>query len=450
VIESARGQTCPRVDDGALAMLASTPLAMAPRYLGHMLAVLTGRQTPAAPRTPVLRGQHLTGTAIADRIAVVPIVGPIMHRADMFSQFGAVSVGEIRATIGAALDDDEIDAILLVVDSPGGEVAGVADLADALYAARGKKPMWAVADEGIFSAAYWIASAAGPVVLPRTGSVGSIGALVVHQDVSGALEQMGVKMTVVKSGAKKAMFSPFQPLSTDARDALQAEVDRVAGLFIGAVSQYRNVPAATIAGYEAGTFEGDAAVEAGLADWVNTVEGAFLALKMSLLRGDAAPRIERISTMADSLTPQPPAQGALSAPAPAAPRPLPESVNAPPAPAPGMFAQSTNITNIAEARRAGREEAQQSERRRAKEIMEWCAFAGRIDMAAEFTAGEMSVEQVRNELVNITAGLSFNEIHTNRGAGAVDQLSKKVASVEEIYNARRAAVAEARRQRFGW
>src|SRR5262245_51142620 len=192
----------------ALEYLGQTPLAIAPKYLGYMLSVLQGRFGALQLRTPMLRGRQLTGTTIIDGLAVVPLVGPILQRADLFGDFGAVSVNDVRATIGAAIEDPGVEGILLIIDSPGGEVAGVADLADALYAARKRKPMWAVADEGIFSAAYWLASAVGPVLLPRTGGVGSIGALVVHQDMSQALDRLGVRITLVKSGEKKAMFSP--------------------------------------------------------------------------------------------------------------------------------------------------------------------------------------------------------------------------------------------------
>jgi len=448
----------------ALELLTQSPLAMAPKYLGYMLAVLQGRTEALPPRVPQLRGQRLAGTAVIDGIAVVPLVGPILHRADMFDAFGAVSANSVRATIGAAIEDPGVEGVLLVVDSPGGQVAGIADVADALYGARGRKPMLAVADEGIFSGAYWLASAIGPIALPRTGSVGSIGALIVHQDVSDMLNQLGVKITVIKSGDRKAMFSPFQPLSEDARAELQTEVNRIADLFMNAVAEYRGLSTDLLASYQGGTFEGPGAVAAGLADDVNTVEGTFLALKMSLQstpprRAQASVfvpshvatlgvvRDERTPAMSiDTKLPEIPGMTAENPPLGAV---LPGSKPGTPAvPAPGdtPWHGATNVVNIETARRQAREEAAVTERKRAAEIMHWCAFAGKADLAESYMESNMTIEQVRNDLLSQTAAAGF-EIHAQRPGGGSYGSGRTFLSIDEIYERRREAVKEARLNR---
>src|SRR5262249_22267159 len=270
---------------------------------------------------------------------VIPMLGPIFQRADMFTPFGASSLNDLRATMGAALADPSVEGILLVIDSPGGEVAGVADLADELHAMRGRKPMMAVADEGMFSAAYWIGSAVGPVVLPRTGGVGSVGALVVHTDISGALDRMGVRVSVVKSGPKKAQFSPFAPLTADARQAVQAEVDRVSELCISAVAQHRGLDPETVRGLEGGTLQGDAAVDGGLADGIDTVEGAYLALQMTLREESASRRLGARREGERTMAIDNPLAGKAPAPAPK------EDPVAATAPA-SLSAEQTNIVSL--------------------------------------------------------------------------------------------------------
>lgn len=255
------------------AKLQNATLAITPRGLGAMLAVMNGTRA-AVTTTPA----HF---AVQDRIALIPVAGPIFKRADPMLEFffGATSLEQIAANVQAALHDPNVDALFFQVDSPGGEVAGLADFGDELFAARGKKPMVAVSDESMFSAAYWIGSAADQVVLPRTAGVGSVGVLAVHVDESKWLDRVGFTVTVVKSGEKKDQFSPFKPLSEEARAELQAEVDRLARMFEAAVGRHRGLDPAAVRAFEAGTFQGEAAVTAGLADRVSTASAAFDTLR---------------------------------------------------------------------------------------------------------------------------------------------------------------------------
>jgi signal peptide peptidase SppA len=198
------------------------------------------------------------------------------------SLFGFGNYEDVQARFDAAVTDPSIDAILLEIDSPGGEAAGAFDLADKIYAARGSKPVWAIANDSAFSAAYAIGSAADKLFLTRTGGVGSIGVLAAHVDQSGYDEKQGVKVTTLFAGTRKNDFNAHEPLSEDAAGFLQAEVNRLYGLFVDTVSRNRSISADTVRATEAGLFFGDDAVKAGLADGVGTFESAVQSLAATL------------------------------------------------------------------------------------------------------------------------------------------------------------------------
>jgi signal peptide peptidase SppA len=246
------------------------PLLLAP----HALPLLRAPQPLAA------RGGSTSSNA---RIAVVPILGPMVKRGSFLDAlFGFGNYEDVQARVDAAAADPSIDAILFEIDSPGGEAAGAFDLADKIYAVRGSKPVWAIANDSAFSAAYAIGSAADKLFLTRTGGVGSIGVLAAHVDQSGYDEKQGVKVTTITAGARKNDFNAHEPLSEDAAGFLQAEVNRLYGLFVDTVARNRSLSADTVRATEAALFFGDDAVKAGLADGVSTVESTIRALASTL------------------------------------------------------------------------------------------------------------------------------------------------------------------------
>jgi signal peptide peptidase SppA len=246
------------------------PLLLAPHAL-HQL------------QSPFTKTSTLNPKTSHQRIALVPILGPLAKRGSFLdSLFGFGNYEDVQARFDAAVTDPSIDAILLEIDSPGGEAAGAFDLADKIYAARGSKPVWAIANDSAFSAAYAIGSAADKLFLTRTGGVGSIGVLAAHVDQSGYDEKQGVKVTTLFAGTRKNDFNAHEPLSEDAAGFLQAEVNRLYGLFVDTVSRNRSISADTVRATEAGLFFGDDAVKAGLADGVGTFESAVQSLAATL------------------------------------------------------------------------------------------------------------------------------------------------------------------------
>jgi len=216
---------------------------------------------------------------VIDGVAVVPVAGTLVQRLGSIRPVsGMTGYDGIRGQLAFALADPDVRSIMLDIDSPGGEVAGVFDLADAIYAARGQKPIWAVRAETAFSAAYAIASAADRVIVPRTGGVGSIGVIAMLVDMSKALTASGITVNLIQFGARKADGNQFEPLPKEARARFQADIDTIGRLFVKTVARNRRLSAAQVTATEAGTFMGAAGVSAGLADAVMAPDEAFRAL----------------------------------------------------------------------------------------------------------------------------------------------------------------------------
>lgn len=216
--------------------------------------------------------------AVVDRIAVIEITGAIIHRGSWIGESsGQISCEGIAAQIEAAASDPAIRGIALEIDSFGGEVAGVFDLADRIRATRKVKPVWAFVAEHAFSAGYALASQATRILLPRTGAVGSIGVLVIHADLSNRLDQEGVRVTLIHSGQHKVDGNSYAPLPETVRDDIQREIDMLRQLFAETVASGRGerLSAEAALATEAMIYRGADAVTAGLADEVSDPAQAF-------------------------------------------------------------------------------------------------------------------------------------------------------------------------------
>jgi len=236
-----------------------------------------------------------------DGIAVIEISGVLVHRGAWIGQSsGQTSYEGIAAQLTAAASDPMVRGIALEIDSFGGEVAGVFDLADAIRAVRAAKPVWALIAEHAFSAGYALASQADRIILPRTGAVGSIGVVMMHADLSGQLSDAGVTVTLIHSGAHKVDGNPYAPLPAPVRDRIQAEIDSIRMLFTETVAagRGRRLSAEAALATEAECYRGADAVAAGLADEVSDPASAFAAFA-DAVNGRSAAR-----SLATGRTPQ--------------------------------------------------------------------------------------------------------------------------------------------------
>lgn len=175
-------------------------------------------------------------------VAVIPIRGVISRRANLMSQMsgpGGTSIEKLTGQFRQALADDSVKAIVFDVDSPGGSVEGVPELAEEIYKSRSRKKSVAIANGTAASAAYWLASAAGEMVVTPSGSAGSVGVFAAHEDVSKLMEQQGVKVSLISAGKYKVEGNEFEPLSDEARAELQSKVDAFYGMFVKSVARGR-------------------------------------------------------------------------------------------------------------------------------------------------------------------------------------------------------------------
>lgn len=181
--------------------------------------------------------------SIGGGVAVIPVYGALMQRANLMSEFsGGMSTQLLSAQLANALADGSVASILLDIDSPGGSVMGLQEFADEVRAANAKKPVVAIANSFAASAAYWIGSQASEFYCTPSGQVGSIGVIAAHEDYSKALEEMGVKTTLVTAGKYKAEGTDTQPLTDEARANMQSMVDGYYQAFTSAVARGRGVP----------------------------------------------------------------------------------------------------------------------------------------------------------------------------------------------------------------
>ncbi len=214
------------------------------------------------------------GAARSGAIAVLPLFGVLSQRMNMMSAMsGGTSLEKFGEVFLQAMGDSTISAVVIDVDSPGGSVFGVEELANIIYGARGSKPIVAVVNSMAGSAAYWIIAAADEIVVTPSGEVGSIGILVAHEDLSGMAEKLGVKTTLLSAGRKKILGNPFEPLSEEARADIEDRIDGYYTAFVGAVARGRGVtPANVRAGFgEGGMVPAKEAVRLGMADTVGTL-----------------------------------------------------------------------------------------------------------------------------------------------------------------------------------
>jgi signal peptide peptidase SppA len=219
------------------------------------------------------------GYDMAGPVAVIPVQGTLVQKLGSLRPWsGMTGYDGIRQNLFAALDDPAVEAIVLDIDSPGGEVAGCFDLVDTIYGLRGAKPIWSILNESAYSAAYAIASATDHITVPRTGGTGSIGVICAHCDLSQALTAAGVKVTFITYGDRKADGHPEIPLSDEALARFQEDINQMGELFVETVARNRNIAAATVADMQAATFMGEKGVALGLADEVAAPDAAFRAL----------------------------------------------------------------------------------------------------------------------------------------------------------------------------
>ncbi len=205
--------------------------------------------------------------------AIIPVHGTLVNRGGWVgAQSGVTSYEGLAAQVREARDDDAVQRIVLDIDSPGGTVGGLSQLAELIRRTRDAKPVTAVVNDMAASAAYWLAAQADEIVISPTSMVGSIGVIYIHSDFSRALDATGITVTMITAGEHKADGNPYEPLPDDVRGDIQADLDAIWEMFIEAVHSGRpSLSAGSIKAMEARVYTGAAAIKAGLADRIGTL-----------------------------------------------------------------------------------------------------------------------------------------------------------------------------------
>ena len=211
-------------------------------------------------------------------VAVLPLSGVMSQKIGMMEAMsGGTGTEAFGKMFKEAVADPAIGGIVLNIDSPGGSVFGVQELAQTVFDARGTKPIVAMVNSMAASAAYWVASQADEIVITPGGQAGSIGVFTSHTDASGLFEATGQNVTLISAGKKKVDGHPFGPLSDEAKADLQASVNAYYSSFVGAVARGRDAtPGQVRSGFGEGAMLGaEESVKAGLANRIGTLDMAI-------------------------------------------------------------------------------------------------------------------------------------------------------------------------------
>jgi signal peptide peptidase SppA len=367
----------------------------------------------------------------AQKIGVINVSGGLVNRPMPGpSGGGPISYVAIRESFEALLQDDEIAAIVLHLESPGGMCSGCFDLVDYLYQARGKKPVHALVNDYAFSAAYAIASACDRIWVSRTGEVGSIGVVAFHYDWSGANAQFGVKVTPIYAGAHKIDFNPNFALSDEAKSRAQADIDGIYELFVTTVARNRGMTAEAVRQTEALTFQGAAAIDAGLATDLGTWDDMVASMGLDAATapasaggqdadGEATASAVAVSE-GGSGGEEPSAEDAPPAPA----DPVEEAGDTPP---PEAFADVVAASDLAPAialaliRRGAAGASAGDAIAYARSVQGLCAAAGLESVAADYVKANTSIEIVRTQLIDAKAAGGPEIVTSLPATGAAKQ-----------------------------
>jgi signal peptide peptidase SppA len=289
------------------ARVLNVPLMIMPEKLAAISAVLESRigidadslqqmaaLAPQAPQgSPYIgdydvnpndpRGGRKPYRTTQNGIAIVPIIGSLVNRGSFLDVLsGICSYEKTKFLLASAAADPDVRAIVLDIDSPGGEAIGAFETAEAVRSAAKIKTVVATANGLCCSAAYAIASAATRVVISPSAMMGSVGVVLLHVDHSRRIDKAGLTPSLIHAGARKVDGHPYAPLDEAVRGELQSEVDRFMDLFVAGVAKGRSgMTPATIRGTDARVYLGADAVKIGFADEVGTLESvvsAYLAI----------------------------------------------------------------------------------------------------------------------------------------------------------------------------
>jgi len=245
--------------------------------------------TPRAIQALVRTARHADFEAVISRVgkpvengrdvenhngtAVLDIRGPLFRYRSIFTWLlGGTAIEDAAIDLRAALDDPAVQSIVLAINSPGGQIDGINELANMIRAATAQKPVTAYVDGLAGSGAYWLAAAAGKIVADETAQLGSIGVLATVVDDTNAEERRGVKRYEIVSS--QSPLKRTDPATDEGRDQLQQMVDAMAQVFIEKVAKFRGTSEERVARDfgRGAVLPARSAVAVGMADSLGSLE----------------------------------------------------------------------------------------------------------------------------------------------------------------------------------
>lgn len=218
-------------------------------------------------------------------ILSIPIAGVLLNKFPY--QLGSWATGYeyIEEAVKRGISDNNVKGIALVIDSPGGVVAGNFELSDFIYSQRSEKPIRAFANDSAYSAAYSLASAAEEISVTKSGGVGSIGVVTMHASYEKMLDDAGIEVTFIYAGKHKVEGNPYEKLSDGAKERIQARIDKLYNIFTSTVSRNRGIKDSDVKATEALTYDAEEAISIGLADSVGSFSKEFSRFSNEITEG---------------------------------------------------------------------------------------------------------------------------------------------------------------------
>ncbi|MFM2476369.1 S49 family peptidase [Celerinatantimonas sp. MCCC 1A17872] len=240
-------------------MLMPLPKSEQKQHLGPQeMALLTGLSQDS---------QYKPYQLMDGGIAVIPVRGTLMHNLGYSTSY-ATGYDVIRRKLAFARDDTDVKGVYMPFHTPGGSVFGCPDTGDLIHAIAQVKPLWTMSDDMSYSAGEWLHSQGSRRLVTQSGGMGSIGVLIGHVDVSGALDEMGIKVTLIHAGAHKVDGNPYEALSKETQAELEASCEKTRQTFATVVARGTGLSTDAILATQAQCYTGSDAVDIGLADAV--------------------------------------------------------------------------------------------------------------------------------------------------------------------------------------
>lgn len=213
---------------------------------------------------------------------MIPIKGMLLH--DFTYQLGSWATGYIYIlkAFERGMQDPDVERIAMLMDSPGGEVAGCFDSVDKIFAMRGTKPIQAFVNEMAYSAAYAWATVADKITMTRTGGVGSVGVVTAHMDVSKAMEKAGYKITFIHAGKHKVDGNSYEALPPAVEARIKKRIDSMYNIFVATTARNLGIEEAAVRDTEALTYDAEDALTVGFAHEVMPFDEAMAAFSGEL------------------------------------------------------------------------------------------------------------------------------------------------------------------------